>query len=456
MGTQNTNTLGMVDVMALNYKKMIPLTLSVLMVGSTLAGCSSSDSGSGSSETESKIAGDIVVITNDSNSIDTIFKDYEKRFKEKYPEVTSVKFEGVQDYDNNMRTRMSTKNYGDVLYNPNLSADKFAQFYEPLGTVEEMKQKYTFAERGGYDGQVYMLPVSGDVSGIMYNKKVFEQAGITEWPTTVDEFIADMKAIKEKTSAIPYYSNYNAGWPLSQLKGNEAVLVNDPAYRNQTLPHDKEPFAPGKPNYVLYSVLYELTKQGLIEADPITSDFDKSLQMVANGQIGALGIGSWALANSRGMAANPDDVGFMPFPNKDNKAMLNAGYGMAVNVNSKNKATAKAFVEFFIAESGYAQNQGNVSGLVGGAIPDSLSDLQKKNVEFMIEMPSKQGEEGLVEEILSQSEVGLYDEKFGRRIIDTALGRSQEGFKSYDDIVAKMNADWAKAQKEVFEKRNIK
>ncbi|CAH8720376.1 ABC transporter substrate-binding protein [Paenibacillus thiaminolyticus] len=441
-------------VIAKVMKKTMILALSILLAGFSIAGCSSSKNADANTS-KSSISGDIVVITNDAGSIDTLFKDYEKRFKEKYPEVNSVRFEAVQDYDNNMRTRMSTKNYGDVLYNPNLSADKFAQFYEPLGTVEDMKQKYTFAERGAYDGQVYMLPVSGDVSGIMYNKKVFEQAGITEWPTTVDEFMADMRAIKEKTSAIPYYSNYNAGWPLSQWKGNEAVIANDSAYRNQTLPHDPEPFAAGKPNYILYHVLYDLTKEGLIEADPTTSDFDKSLQMIANGQIGSMALGSWALSNARSLADNPDDVGFMPFPNADHKAMLNAGYGMAVNVNSKNKATAKAFVEFFITESGYAEAQGNVPGVVGGKVPESLNDMEKNNVEFMVELPSIQGEEGLVEEILSQSEVGLYDEKFGRRIIDTALGRSQEGFTSFDDIVNRMNQDWSNAQKEVFAKRNI-
>jgi len=73
----------------------------------------------------------------------------------------------------------------------------------------------------------------------------------------------------------------------------------------------------------------------------------------------------------------------------------------------------------------------------------------------MIELPAKEGQEGLVEDILSESEVGLYDEKFGRRIIDTALGRSQEKFTTYDDITERMNQDWEKAQKTVFEKRGI-
>lgn len=84
------------------------LALSILLAGFSIAGCSSSKNADANTS-KSSISGDIVVITNDAGSIDTLFKDYEKRFKEKYPEVNSVRFEAVQDYDNNMRTRMSTK-----------------------------------------------------------------------------------------------------------------------------------------------------------------------------------------------------------------------------------------------------------------------------------------------------------------------------------------------------------
>ncbi len=445
-----------------NLSKISLVVLTTVTLG-VLAGCGDDTTSSGDDATSSgdsateevaQISGEITVLTNDANN-DELFEEYEKRFIEKYPEVTAVNFEPVQDYDNNLKVRMSTDKYGDVLLNPNLSADKYADFFEPLGPTEELKQIYTFAERGSYDGQVYMIPMSGDVSGIMYNKKVFEEAGITEMPHSIDEFINDLQLIKDNTDAIPWYSNYNAGWPLSQLKGNEAVIAGDEGYRNQTLPHDPEPFAPGKPNYVLYKMLYDITAAGLIEDDPVTSDFDKSMQMIADGDVATMGIGSWAIQSARGNATNPEDVGFMAFPDESNKAMLNAGYGMAVNVNSKNKDTAKAFVDFFIRESGYALTQGNVPGVVGAELPETLSDLTANNVEFIIELPALQGEEGITENMVSESEVGLYDEKFGRRIIDTALGKSQEGFTSYDDICAKMNEDWAAAQKVVFEKYGI-
>jgi raffinose/stachyose/melibiose transport system substrate-binding protein len=420
-----------------------------------LSACGQSNSSSQNAQSDNEIAGEITVITNDPGSVDTKFKEYEKAFIAKYPKVTHVHFEGVNDYDNSMKTRMNTNNYGDVLLNPNLSADQYKDFYEPLGKTEDLKKKYVFADRYSYDGLVYTLPYSGDISGIIYNKAIFAKAGIQSWPKTIDEFINDLKLVKEKTDAIPYYTNYRDGWPLSQWKGNEAVITDHNNYRNQILPHDAAPFAPGKPNYILYNVLYTLAKDGLIEKDPTTTSWDQSTQMLADGKVATMALGSWALDSIIPKAKNQDDVGFMPFPYQQDgkfKAMLNAGYGLAVNVHSKNKATAKAFVEFFINDTHY----GSIPGYVGGKLPDSLKDLTANHVELMTEAPEIKGEQGVLDNILNESEVGLYTEKFGRRIIDTALGRSQEGFKTYDDIVAQMNKDWAEAQKTVFDQRGIK
>ena len=400
------------------------------------------------------VTGDITVLTNDTSD-DELFESYVEQFKKIYPNVGSVEFEGIDDYDNNCKIRLNAGEYPDVLYNPNLSAADYASYFAPLGSTDTLKDQFLFAERGSYDGQTYMIPAQGDVSGIVYNKAIFEKAGITEWPQTVEEFETDLKTIKEKTDAIPWYTNYNAGWPLNQLKGNEAVIANDPGYRYQTLPHDTEPFATGKPNYELYKFLYDVTSEGLIEDDPVTSDWDKSLQMLADGEVACMGLGSWAISSIQPLAGNADDIGFMPWPTGTNTAMVNAGYGLAVNKNTKSLLAAKAFVQWFICDSDYTEKKGEVSGKKGADLPANLKDMQDKKTTLITELPAKKGEEGLTDAICDESEVGLYTEKFGRRIIDTALGKSTEGFKSYDDICNQMNEDWKSAQKKVFEKYGI-
>ncbi|MGN6714600.1 ABC transporter substrate-binding protein [Anaerocolumna jejuensis] len=463
--------------MSIYSKKLFCMVLTGTLAFTMLSGCGKNSSGGNNANDGSKspeataeagktvnimgkeinvndISGSITVLTNDTSSED-LFSKYEEEFKALYPKVKSVEFEAIDDYDNNCKIRLNAGEYPDVIYNPNLPASEYADYFAEMGATDTLKSTFTFAEKGSYSGKVYMLPAQGDVSGIEYNKAVFAQAGITEWPQSIEEFIKDLQLIKEKTSAIPWYTNYNAGWPLNQLKGNEAVIANDPGYRYKTLPHDKAPFSAGKPNYELYKFLYDVTSLGLIEKDPVTTDWDKSLQMLADGEIACMGLGSWAISSIQALAKNPEDIGFMPWPTGSNTVMLNAGYGLAVNKDCKNPDTAKAFIQWFICDSGYAQTKGEVSGQVNGKLPDNLSELSDEGTKFITELPATQGEEGLTDAICDQSEVGLYTEKFGRRIIDTALGKSLEGFKSYDDICSQMNEDWAAAQQKVFSDHGI-
>ena len=58
----------------------------------------------------------------------------------------------------------------------------------------------------------FLLPVNAQ--GIVYNKKVFEEAGVTELPKTPTEFIEALQKIKDNTDAIPLYTNFAAGWTM--------------------------------------------------------------------------------------------------------------------------------------------------------------------------------------------------------------------------------------------------
>ena len=75
---------------------------------------------------------------------------------------------------------------------------------------------YNFVENAYIiDKQVYSLPSSAYLKGIIYNKEVFNKAGITEAPKSQDAFIRDLEMIKERTDAIPFYTCYDFKWILS-------------------------------------------------------------------------------------------------------------------------------------------------------------------------------------------------------------------------------------------------
>ena len=217
--------------------RVVALTTAVALIGLTAA-CGSGDSGdtgsgAGGASAE-KPSGEILVLTNRTDIVNTTFKDYAKKFQAKYPEVT-VKFQALTDYEGEVKTRMSTKQYGDVLLIPaGVAKADYADFFEPLGKPDELSKKYRFTDSATVDGTTYGLATFGNATGIVYNKKVFKAAGITALPKTPDEFFTDLAAIKSKTQATPWYTNYKDGWPLGwpqslmgSVSGDADALVTE-------------------------------------------------------------------------------------------------------------------------------------------------------------------------------------------------------------------------------------
>ena len=65
------------------------------------------------------------------------------------------------------------------------------------GKYDELSKQYYCIDDRTYDDVVYGIPVSVQFTGIFYNKTVFEEAGITQIPRTIDEFMDVLKTIKE-------------------------------------------------------------------------------------------------------------------------------------------------------------------------------------------------------------------------------------------------------------------
>ncbi len=392
----------------------------------------------------SDIAGEITVLTNRTDLVNTVFPEYAQRFNEQYPNV-KVNFEAMTDYAGEVKIRLNTKDYGDVLLIPDdVPLDQLGNFFEPLGTVDELGQKYNFVTEKAYGGQVYGLPVTGNANGVLYNKQVFEQAGITQLPHTPEEFQEALRQIKANTDAIPLYTNYAAGWPLGWM-GQLTTIECDPEAGNE-LARTDTPFAPGEPMYVMYKVLYDAVKEGLTEADPTTTDWEASKPMLGEGKIGTMVLGSWAIVQMQQAATDPSVIGFMPFPSLvTDKNCIAAGgdYKVAINVNSQNKAAARAWVDWFLNESNFAYDQGGIPPLKDAEFPPQLDVLNELDAELVAGNPAPAGEEGLTDRISSQSEVGLWAPNMPQSIVDAARGATDQ---TYDQIMEELNAKWAAAR----------
>ena len=198
--------------------------------------------------------------------------------------------------------------------------DKIVALAKSRGFVYPGSEIYGgLANTWDYDGLVYGVPSTGNAQGIVYNKRVFTEAGVAETPKTPDEFIAALQAIKDyDSSIIPLYTNYADGWPMEQWDGQIAgTTTGDSTYMNQKLLHTKDPFQDYGDNthpYALYKVLYDAVADGLTEDDFTTTSWEDSKGMINRGEIATMVLGSWAYSQMVDADSHGEDIGYMPFP----------------------------------------------------------------------------------------------------------------------------------------------
>ena len=380
---------------------------------------------------------------------DGTIADLISRFNGVYPNIT-VETEGITDYAEDSLLRLSAGDWGDVMFIPAVDAAELPTYFVPYGTVDEMSEYINFADQWkDAAGNCYGIGYMGNAQGVLYNKKVFTDAGVTELPKTPDEFIAALQAIKDNTDAIPLYTNYAAGWTMGGAwDGYLGAITNgDETWLNQKFIHEAEPFkdhGDGTGPYALYKILYDATAQGLIEEDYTTTDWEGCKPMINNGEIGTMVLGSWAVAQMKAAGDHPDDIGYMPFPITVNgQQYATAGpdycYGINANASEENKTAAMIFVKWMVEESGWCDLEGGYP--ISKTAPTSFVFDGVNVVNNVTSLP---GEEDIMNELNAESELSFNqggDSKV-QRIVEAAF----TGAESYDDIMAEWTEMWNNAQ----------
>ncbi len=374
-------------------------------------------------------------------------------FNKVYPNIT-VEAEAVTDYAEDSLLRLSTGDWGDIMFIPAVDKAELSNYFLPFGTLEEMNEEINFADAWEFDGLSYGVPYMANAQGLLYNKAVFEAAGITELPKTPTDFLAALQAIKDNTDAIPLYTNYAAGWTMGAWDAYVGSVSNgDDTYMNQKFVHTANPFAdPGDDTgaYNLYRILYEAVANGLTEEDYTTTDWEGCKAMLNNGEIGTMVLGSWAYAQMVEAGDHGEDVGYMPFPitvNGTQYALAGGDYNFAINVKSSddNKAAAMVFVKWMTEESGWCYNEGGYTVAKDGQNPDMYAAFDGCTVAS--DKPALEGEETFLNDMNAESELSFNaggDAKV-QRIVEAAA----TGSESFDDIMADWTQAWNDAQAEL-------
>ena len=394
------------------------------------------------------IKADIVVLNHRTDLADTKYPEYIEAFQALYPNVT-VRIDTITNYADDALTRLTGGNWGSIMMIPALDKDELPNYFIPLGTVEELSTQYNFIDSWMWDGIAYGVPSTGNAQGVVYNKKVFEQAGITELPKTPDEFIAALQAIKDNTDAIPLYTNYEAGWTAGAWDAYIfGSATGDPEFHNN-IPHTANPFSDrgdGTGPYAVYYTLYESVARGLVEDDPMSTDWEASKGMINRGEIATMVLGSWAVQQFKDAGDQGDDIAYMPFPitvDGQRYAGASSNYAYAINKNAAtdNQIASMLYVKWLLDESPIFTDEGCIPARKDGEMPGFLADFE--GVTLITNAAAPAGEESLFDDVNLESEVGINSDNYPKlQIIESAL----TGSATLDDLMNDWNAKWSDAQ----------
>lgn len=401
-------------------------------------------------ESYTDITATIKVLSHRTDLADTRFPKYVEEFSKLYPNI-KVEYETITDYANEALLRIEQDDW-DIMMIPAVDKKDIAAYFVPYGDLESMNLQIRFANTWLWDNMVYGVPSTGNAQGIVYNKAVFEAAGITEIPKTPEEFIAALQAIKDyNPDIIPLYTNYAAEWTMgawdAYLGGS---ATGDAAFMNQKLLHDAAPFSDkgdGTGAYAVYKILYDAVAQGLTEEDYTTTDWEGCKGMINNGEIGCMVLGSWAFSQMQEAGPNPDDIGYMSFPitvNGRQYASAGADYSYGINAKASedNQKAAMVYVKWLTNMSGFSYSEGGIPIDLLGEFPELYSAFA--GIDFVSDEVALPGEETYLNDLNTESELMI--NAGGNKKVMEIIEHADRQDMTFDEIMDSWNKAWNDAQ----------
>lgn len=209
------------------------------------------------------------------------------------------------------------------------------------------------------DGVVRGMPLNLEGYGYIYNKTIFEEAGVTERPKTISE----LRAAAEKIAAagyVPFSTGYGIWW----VSGNH--LLNMPfAYQDDpdaflASAKAREAKFADDPLFAATKELADLTLE-YGEDDPLTSNRDSQQLMFLDETAAMFQQGNWREIEI--IEANPDmEYGLLPMPLGDDpvagdRLPIGVPFYLIINEESTDaeKDAAKVFLNWLVS-SDYGKN----------------------------------------------------------------------------------------------------
>jgi raffinose/stachyose/melibiose transport system substrate-binding protein len=261
-----------------------------------------------------------------------------------HPNVTfeiEVAAGGGTEVDNLVKTRLATGEMNDIFY---YNSGSLLQALHPSDTLVDLSGEPfianiadAFLPTVSQNGGIFGVPVGyAAAGGVLYNKKVYEQLGLSV-PKSWDEFAANNEKIKE-AGIPPVLQTYGDTWTsqLFVLADNYNVAQAHPNFA-EDYTNNKAKYAEIPEAMAGFEHLQEGFEKSWYQPDFETTRFEQGLEMLANGEVAQYPMLTQVMPT---IATNwPDkvnDIGFFALPGTD---------------TSKNGATVWMPLAFYIPKT---------------------------------------------------------------------------------------------------------
>ena len=399
-------------------KKLVSILLSVCMTAALLAGCGSS-SGDAGTTPAAESAGDAaeaaaevsapaadaaeasaetVDASGDSGEIYMFisspeYADAINELIEEYanvaPDVT-INYETTQnDYPTLLKAKLNSGEVPDIFSSTSgKEIDTYLEYSydlsnEPIMTTMDPAVASSMASTAQGGKGCYGFAIKGNYFGVIYNKDIFDEVGITEFPETA----SGLAEACEKISAAgykPFTTGFAEWWVFKHTYQSFVNAAADGAGISTADLVQK--FEKGEAKVSDYPELYDdyfkfldlAVKYG--DAKPLETDLSAEEAAFANGEAAImLGQGAWVEADC--LAINPDlKIGFVGYPVTEDatecKVISGSDQALHVSKDSENLQAVLNFVNWW-----YTSDYGkawftDVAGVVPPIVTDAPSDFE--------------------------------------------------------------------------------
>ncbi|MGP4086673.1 extracellular solute-binding protein [Streptomyces sp. KR55] len=272
-------------------RRGIAATALVASLALAATACGGDDSGDSADGPVTITWWDTSNATNEAPTYQALVKEFEAANKDIKVKYVNVPFDQAQ---NKFDTAAGASGAPDVLRSEVGWTPAFAKkgYFLPLDGTEaladESKFQPSLIEQAKYEDKVYGVPFTTDTLALVYNKDLFEKAGV-EAPKTWDDLKKAAATIKDKTGVDGYWGTTQSYYAQSFLYGEGTDTVDADAKKITV----NSPEA--KKAYGTWLDLFD--GKGLHKADTTADAYAHIQDAFVNGKVASIIQGPWEITN---------------------------------------------------------------------------------------------------------------------------------------------------------------